>query len=280
MIRGESWIDTTRHPYIEGNTAWVPVRDGFSYECELPERNAYSGRGFFMLGDVAVVHGARPTEQEVEEIVQFRSPRGVLWIASLTDVTRTPESEIMWGSVAEVCHRENGYEYYLDPCKVMFAQGNLCEKFRMARVICERSGNERVADMFAGIGYFTVPMAGNGARVHAMEINPIAFKYLKMNITRNGLTPQVNASCGDCRSLLTGFYDRVVMGHFDAIDMLPVVFSHVHVGSIIHVHSIDEVTDRIQDLVEGAGFSASIQVHKVKKYRPHAWHVVQDVMLS
>jgi tRNA wybutosine-synthesizing protein 2 len=39
------------------------------------------------------------------------------------------------------------------------------------------------------------------------------------------------------------------------------------------------VKDPIQEQVEGAGFSASIDVHKVKKYRPHAWHVVQDVTI-
>ncbi|MGB8308676.1 MAG: SAM-dependent methyltransferase [Methanoregula sp.] len=279
-ICGESWIDTTRHPYIEGDIAWVPVREGLSFDCELPERNAYSGRGFFMLGDIAVIHGTRPTLPEVEEIVRFRSPRGVLWIANLSDVTRTPGSEVLWGSVGEICHRENGYEYYFDPCKVMFAQGNLNEKARMARLISEGPGDEYVADMFAGIGYFTIPMAGNGAQVHAMEINPVAFDYLKMNITRNGLETRVNASFGDCRTSLTGFYDRVVMGHFNAIDMLPCVFPHVKAGSTIHVHSIGEVTDKIMDKVEGAGFSASIQVYKVKKYRPHTWHVVQDVNLS
>jgi tRNA wybutosine-synthesizing protein 2 len=278
--RGALWIDTTRRPYIEGDTAWVPVKEGFSFDRELPERLTYSGRGFFMVGDVAVIHGTRPTAPEVEGIIQFRHPRGVLWISILANVTRTPESEILWGSVGEVCHRENGYIYYLDPCKVMFAQGNLSEKARMARLIREGPVDARVADMFAGIGYFTIPMAGEGARVHAMEINPVAFEYLKMNIARNGFAARVNASCGNCRSLLAGSYDRVVMGHFDAIKFLPVVCYHVNAGSIIHVHSIGEVTETIRDIAEGAGFSASIQVHKVKKYRPHAWHVVQDVMLS
>ena len=35
------------------------------------------------------------------------------------------------------------------------------------------------------------------------------------------------AACGDCRTLLTGTYDRVVMGHFDALNFLPAVFPHV-----------------------------------------------------
>ncbi len=58
--------------------------------------------------------------------------------------------------------------------------------------------------MFAGIGYFTIPVAGSGASVHAMEINPVAFEYLNRNIVENGLTGLVNSSLGDCRDLLTG----------------------------------------------------------------------------
>jgi tRNA wybutosine-synthesizing protein 2 len=162
----------------------------------------------------------------------------------------------------------------------MFAQGNRDEKMRMARLIKAGLVGERVADLFAGIGYFTIPMAGSGARVHAMEINPVAFGYLKRNIAENGLGERVEAAYGDCRTLLSGDYDRVVMGHFDAVTILPAVFSHVHAGSVLHVHSIGDATEAIRASIEGAGFCASIHVHKVKKYRPHTWHVVQDVTLS
>jgi tRNA wybutosine-synthesizing protein 2 len=123
-------------------------------------------------------------------------------------------------------------------------------------------------------------MAGSGARVHAMEINPVAFEYLKHNIAENGLEERVEAVCGDCSTLLSGDYDRVIMGHFDAVKILPAVFSHVHAGSVLHVHSIGAATDVIRNCIEGAGFSASIHVHKVKKYRPHTWHIVQDVTLA
>ena len=279
-VRGEPWVDQTRHPYVEGETAWVPVRDRFPFDREIPERHAYSGRGYFMLGDIAVVHGDRPSKEEVEGIVRFRQPRGVLWIASLEGVTRTPVTEVLWGSAGEVCHKEERYTYYLDPARLMFAQGNRDEKMRMARLVREGPAGARVADMFAGIGYFTIPMAGSGAHVHAMEINPVACAYLEKNIAANCLSGRVQVSCGDCRTLLSGTYDRVVMGHFDAVTVLPAVFSHVRVGGVLHVHSIGDVSATVREMVESAGFSPSIHVHKVKKYRPHAWHFVQDVTLS
>ena len=279
-IANEDWIDHARRPYAEGDIAWVPVRDEATCEREIPPRVRYRGRGFFMIGDIAVIHGIRPPREEVDEIVGFRHPRGVLWIESLHDATRTPRTHLLWGDAGEVQHHENGYTYFLDPGKVMFAQGNRTEKMRMAQLVRRSEAAERVADMFAGIGYFTLPMAGSGASVHAMEINPVAFEYLNRNIRENGLSGRVNSSLGDCRDLLTGTYDRIVMGHFDAISMLPSALLHVREGSIIHLHSIGTLEDQIKEQVEGAGFSASIHVHKVKKYRPHAWHVVQDVTIS
>jgi tRNA wybutosine-synthesizing protein 2 len=230
-----------------------------------------------MIGDIAVMHGKKPRREEVDEIVRFRRPRGVLWIESLHDLTRTPKTQILWGDAGEVEHHENGYTYFLDPGKVMFAQGNRSEKMRIAQLV--RRG-ERVADMFAGIGYFTLPMAGSGARVHAMEINPVAFEYLNRNIYKNGLSGRITSSLGDCRDLLAGTYDRIMMGHFEAISLLPSALLHVRERSIIHLHSIGTIEDQINEQVESAGFSASISVHKVKKYRPHAWHVVQDVTIS
>jgi len=279
-IINEDWVDTGRRPYIEGGLAWMPVRDGEPCEREIPERQIYRGRGFFMVGDIAVVHGEKPEGNELGKIVRFRNPRGVVWIKSLNEVTRTPRAEILWGEAGEVEHRESGYSYILDPCRVMFSQGNRNEKLRMAQLIAESGHSKRIADMFAGIGYFTIPMAGARAQVHAMEINPVAFGYLNRSIARNGLSARVVTSLGDCRDLLSGTYDRLVMGHFDAIGILPHALRHTRPGSIIHLHSIGTVEDQIRTIVAEAGFSATIHVHKVKKYRPHAWHVVQDVTVS
>ena len=278
-IREEDWVDRNRSPYAEGEILWVPVMEGAVFDREIPEKQPYSGKNFFMLGEVAVIHGKKPAHSDVEEIVKFRHPKGVLWIESLNDVTRTPSTEVLWGDVGEVRHQENGYTYFLDPQKVMFSQGNRLEKQRMAAWGKEKSTGERVADMFAGIGYFSLSIAGSGAEVNAMEINPVAFGYLERNIAANGLSDRITPSQGDCRDLLEGIFNRIIMGHFDAISMLPAALKHVEAGSTIHVHSIGSVEARIRRDCKSAGFSPTIEVHEVKKYRPHAWHVVQDVML-
>jgi tRNA wybutosine-synthesizing protein 2 len=151
---------------------------------------------------------------------------------------------------------------------------------RIARIVRSGSGRERVADMFAGIGYFSLPVAGAGATVHAMEINPVACRYLERNVQTNHLDDQITVSEGDCRRLLDGIYDRILMGHFDASEMLPHALRHVQPGSTIHLHAVGSQEDALRAIVEGAGFSCGIHVHKVKKYRPHAWHVVHDITIT
>ncbi|OPY37685.1 MAG: tRNA wyosine derivatives biosynthesis protein Taw2 [Methanoregula sp. PtaU1.Bin051] len=276
----EDWVDPGRRPHVSAGIAYVPVRDGYRSDLEIDEPARYRGRGFFMLGDVAVMHGTPPSKDELEKIITLRNPRGIVLIHAVDSPTRIPDCEILYGECGEVRHKENGYTFVLDPCRVMFSQGNLSEKQRMADLIRAGKGQERVADMFAGIGYFTIPMAGAGASVHAIEINPVAFNYLEQNIVINDLSNRISPSLGDCRTMLTGTYDRIVMGHFDAIAMLPYALPHARAGTIIHLHSIGSTEEDIRSQLAGAGFSADIRVHKVKKYSPHAWHVVQDILIT
>lgn len=261
---------------MDGEFAYVPVREGYLIDGEIPERRPYRGRGFQALGDMVIFHGPRPHPSEVEAVVAWVRPRGVLWIRALQGVTRTPETELLWGEGGEVCHQENGCRFWLDPSCIMFASGNRGERARMGRVVRE---GERVGDLCAGIGYFTIPMARAGALVHAMEIHPLAHSYLLRSLQENRLEGRVQAECGDCRTLLSGRYDRVVIGHFDTFSFLPAALRHVDTGSTLHLHTVDRCGDRIREAVETAGFSPTMAIHTVKKYAPGRWHVVWDVTL-
>ncbi|MDV2482430.1 SAM-dependent methyltransferase [Methanoculleus sp. Wushi-C6] len=274
---GAGWVDRTRRPYVRDGTAWVPVREGYPADADLPEREVYRGRGYHLIGDIAVLHGDAPTEEELAAILRHCRPRSIVRIRGYTGEMRIPDAEVLYGTAGEVRHREQGYTFILDPTRVMFAQGNRTEKARIAALI--RPG-ERVADMFAGIGYFSIPAAASGARVHAMEINPTSFEYLRRNIMANHVADRVTAEVGDCRDLLAGVYDRVLMGHFDAPSMLDDALAHVRAGSVLHVHSIGDATDAIRERAAEAGFRAAIASRRVKKYGPHAWHMVQDVTIS
>ncbi|MDO5847563.1 MAG: SAM-dependent methyltransferase, partial [Methanocorpusculum sp.] len=119
-----------------------------------------------------------------------------------------------------------------------------------------------------------------GARVHAMEINPESFSYLTRNIAANGLGQFVTAENGDCRDLLKGTYDRILMGHFDSPDFLPDALQHSTSGTTLHVHGLGDREADIEAALVSAGFRFRITKHKVKKYAAHTMHCVWDVTLS
>ncbi|UGA40804.1 methyltransferase domain-containing protein [Chromobacterium haemolyticum] len=52
--------------------------------------------------------------------------------------------------------------------------------------------DERIADMFCGIGNFTLPIARSGAQVHGMEGSQALVKRAVENATHNGLQDKVS----------------------------------------------------------------------------------------
>jgi tRNA wybutosine-synthesizing protein 2 len=279
-IAREDWVDPDRRAVVQDGVAYIPVREGERHDMVIPERKPYPGRGYHLLGDLVLLHGNRPEPEEVEKILAWLNPRGILWVRGIAGIERTPRVEVIWGSAGEVRHKEYGCTLTLDPARVMYAMGNLSERHRLVNLVKEKGGSERVADLFSGIGYFTVPLAREGSMVHAMEISPVAYGYLCRNVRENGVAGRVLAECGNCRDLLRGAYDRLILGHFDALHYLPVALSHAKAGSVLHIHTLRDEAGRIRALASEAGFAAAITTRRVKSYAPHTWHMVQDVALS
>jgi tRNA wybutosine-synthesizing protein 2 len=262
-IRSAVWRDEGHRVWVDGRTAYVPVREEYPCTHDLPSRNPYSGRGYYLMGNVAVLHGDYPSEKEIHDVVEWTGAEGVMLVGSCEGCERIPRTEVVYGKVGEVCHREAGIRYHIDPRHLMFSMGNRDEKARMCGDIRKA---ERVADMFAGIGYFTLPMARKGAFIHAMEINPTAYRYLVKNIGENGVAG--------------GTYDRILMGHFESVQFLPFALAHADSGTVIHVHSAGRTPPEIEGIISEHGFSGTVTTRKVKKYAPYRWHYVQDVILS
>ncbi|GGN11488.1 class I SAM-dependent methyltransferase [Halarchaeum nitratireducens] len=129
---------------------------------------------------------------------------------------REPAVTVVAGSGdTETIHTEHGTKYALDLAEVMFSPGNKAERARMGEVARE---GERVLDMFAGVGYFALPMARAGASVTAVERNPTAFRYLAENAQLNGVAGRVECVLGDCREYESvDPVERVVMGYYDSL---------------------------------------------------------------
>jgi len=201
---------------------------------------------------------------------------------------REPQVVRLRGASAETEVVEHGSRWRLDASRLMFAAGNRTERLRFAGLV--RPG-EAVADLFAGIGYFTVPAARArpDARFVAVEKNPVAFRYLEENLRLNGVAPRVTAVLGDNRlaTLERAHFDRVLLGYLpSSVPWLPRAVELLRPdGGALHVHLVVDA--------QGAGPSARAEVEgalarlgtrplapararEVKPYGPGRTHVVVD----
>jgi tRNA G37 N-methylase Trm5 len=122
---------------------------------------------------------------------------------------------------------EQGIRQSFDLTRVMFSRGNITEKIRFGQTLVQ--AGEAVLDLYAGIGYFTLPalIHGQASRVVACEWNAHAVQALKFNLKDNGILvdddsnrrgrSRVVVLQGDCRQLakehhLVDQFDRVSLG--------------------------------------------------------------------
>jgi tRNA wybutosine-synthesizing protein 2 len=203
-------------------------------------------------------------------------------------VYREPVVEVIYGSqMTETLHIENGIRFKLNPRKIMFSSGNMAERKRMARISNPR---ETVVDLFAGIGYFSLPMAvkSKPKKIFACEINPVSYKYLCMNIVLNQVTDRIEPLLGDNQKVAPkGCADRVLIGYLEGSKVfLPTAFNVLknQIG-ILHYHAVEPVECNPQQPLKDIELVAKnyhrsvelLKVTTVKSYAPGIDHVVLDV---
>lgn len=275
---------------VRDKTCYRPPHELVVEAARVPgELKGFLPRHWEMLGDVLVLRlpdELTPYREEVAEAyAMVLNARTVLRDRVRIDgVFRTPDMEVLRGEGTETVHFENGLYYKLDAARIMFSSGNIDEKLRMASLDCR---GETVVDMFAGIGYFTLPLAvhAHASEVIACEINPLAFRYLQENIELNGVGAIVRPVLGDNRDLPgEGIADRVVMGYVRTTGQhLKKAFSLVRRGGVIHYQDTFplEVFPRmaLDNVTEAAGerrFEVEL-VREVKSYSPGVSHMVLDI---
>jgi len=242
------------------------------------------------FGDVLVLrmHGIKEKEEVAKAYAEVLKCKTVLEdIGGIKGIERKPCFKFIYGNDAETIHVENSIKYKFDVSKIMFSSGNIDERIRMAKVA---NKNEIVVDMFAGIGYFTLPVAVYGkAKVYACEINPIAYEYLKENILLNNVANLVIPLLGDCRKVAPReIADRVVMGYLDSIKFLPHALKILRSKGTIHFHQKCKQEDfphrlfkEVKKIVKKHGMEAEMIFYKrIKSYAPRIIHGVMDIKIS
>lgn len=239
-----------------------------------------------VIGDILVV---KEVPENLDEILKLPYIKKVVKLGQIHGQKRQPEIEQIVGNTTETIHKENYCKFKLDVAKVMWSKGNTAERQRMSTM---PEDGEVIVDMFAGIGYFTIPMAvhSNPKKIYAIEINPESHHFLCENVKLNKVEDIVEPILGDCN--LQDFdhcADRVMMGYIGTTHhYLDSAIRYIKHGGILHYHESTPEPILFKRPVERVKLAASKQnrdievlnKRSIKKYSPGVYHTVVDIKIN
>ncbi|MEM5874392.1 MAG: methyltransferase [Candidatus Aenigmatarchaeota archaeon] len=228
------------------------------------------------IGDIIIVKIEKEIEEyknKIAEILFKNIPntKTVCRILGIEGEKRIPQIEILIGKDTETIHRENKCIFKLDVSKVMFSKGNLFERRRLVDYV---NDNEKIVDMCAGIGYFSIPIAKfrKVKMVVCFDINKNAIKYLLENIKLNKIE-NIYPVIGNSLKVLKRkkFFDRAIIGcifnSFKFLDLAKEIASEVTFHTLIKKEELESFLKSYNVL----------RYRKVKSYAPHIYHYVFDI---
>jgi len=237
------------------------------------------------IGDILIVK-KNLNDNEINYLVEKTKCKTIVkYNTHITGDLRTPKIKLLYGTKTETIHKEHGCLFKIDVSKVMWSMGNLEERKRISTL---SNSNEIVVDMFAGIGYFTIPIAkySNPKMIYALELNPDSYHHLSENIKLNKIE-NVTPILGDNRDFsLKNIANRISMGYvLKTHKFLDKAFEILHEnGGVIHYHETvhekileSRPIERLKYHAEKNGYKLDkYKINKIKKYAPGIWHVVVD----
>ena len=237
-----------------------------------------------LIGDILVL---KNEPSDLHELLNLPEVKRIVKLGRINGPKREPEVEILVGDNTETIHRENHCFFKLDVAKIMWSKGNTTERKRIGTIVKD---GEIVVDMFAGIGYFSIPIAVHSKpeKVYSIEINPVSYSYLKENIALNKSEGIIKPIFGDCKEVAPkGIADRVLMGYIgNTHEYLDTAMEIVKPGGIIHYHeSVPDVLkfERPPQRIIDSANGREVEILKkriIKKYSPGVYHVVIDAKIN
>ena len=236
------------------------------------------------IGDILILDSSY-TGNDFEELSLKHNVKTIMKIDHIQGTKREPVYKILYGGETETVNKENGCLFKLDLSKVMWSKGNNNERLRIAKLV---EDGERVIDMFAGIGYFSIPIGvhANACEVISIEINPNSYHFLCENIKLNKLD-NITPILGDCKDITPNYNaDRIIMGYVKTTHhYLKVAIDSLNEGGILHYHETvpeklmnTRPIERIKSEADGREVEL-LKINKIKKYAPGVEHVVVDARI-
>ena len=240
------------------------------------------------IGDILILDNKFDvkSEAQLKELSDKHNVKTIMKVDHIYGTKREPVIKLLYGDDTKTINKENGCLFKLDLRKVMWSKGNNNERIRIARLVGD---GETIIDMFAGIGYFSIPIGvhSNAKQVYSIEINPNSFHYLQENIKLNKIN-NITPILGDCINITPNYKaDRIIMGYVKTTHhYLKVAIDSLNRGGVIHYHETvpeklmnTRPINRIKQL-SGDREVEFLKLNKVKKYSPGVFHVVCDARIN
>lgn len=203
-LRARGLLDLLHRITRDGRLVYIPVIDPSALSGDphysryrlvpcSPPRAERPGEirtpSFDLVGDVAIVRRNAVEYLGEEEVVKairsyHKKLRAIYVKDETVDEFRRPALRLLWGEeIREVVAKEYGLSFLVRLGEVYYNQ-RLSEEHR--RLASEVGHGELVADLFSGVGGFSIHIASmKYARVIANDLNPVAYECLARNISLN-----------------------------------------------------------------------------------------------
>jgi len=248
---------------------------------------------FDVIGDIAILEIPEGFEDHGEEIGEalIEARKSIKVVLKKSSAVEGEERLRRFGHLAgerrtETVHREHGCLFKLDVSKVFFSPRLSYERQRIMEQVRE---GEKVLDMFAGVGPYSIVIARHRpARIAGYDINPHAIEYFKVNIRLNKVAERVEAVLGDSTRLAErqGF-DRAIMNlprkgreHFaSALEVIKKGGGMIHYyGSSSRENPFEEELHLLESCALEAGRRIRVKGRRiVRSYSPSEVHIAVDL---
>jgi len=235
-------------------------------------------QAFDIIGDIVVIDipsQLKPYQKTIGEAIIQTQKNVTTVLAKASDISgvfRVRDYDYIAGEhKTQTVHREFGCQYHVDIAKAYFSPRLSHEHERVAMQVQDE---EVVADLFAGVGPFSVLIGKRNptVKIYAVDLNPDAVELLKVNVQVNKVEDRVFPILGDAREIirtkLKGKADRVIMNLPEtAIDFVDAACNAIKPeGGIVHFYGFVRAPDSIENLKQRFSEIVEKNGRQVEKY--------------
>jgi tRNA (guanine37-N1)-methyltransferase len=279
-LKEQGLLDPDLRPRAEGDTLLLPVTadhgegararfTAFPIRSELPRHDLIGGIAVMQDYDPDAAERLLASRPSLHTVLLSEGPvEGQYRVRRFTVLAGLPTTRTR---LTEYSHR-----FDIDLSLAYFSPRLSTERQRVLGLMAER---ERVLDMFAGVGPFSITLSARARTVVACDLNPAAVALLIGNLRMNRCWNVLPLLCDSARlpAFIRPGFDRIVMNlPLSPAPFLGQAFSLVRPGGRIHLYALQSRDGEALPLLEGRG-ATEVREHVVHTYSPSQWLAVYDI---